>query len=146
MKSLKQPKTHIFLVSYMVSYHFHEVSVSYQYQDFQTPEVSVSYQYRYNWTCIVSVQYRYRNFSARWYQYRIGIEKSGIEGLCVHFMPVFLFYRAWIAPDLAFYLYFLQQRRKEESCLQPLLSNDLSHKIHPASFFEACSETILLHC
>ena len=66
----------------MVSHHFHEVSVSYQHQDFQTPEVSVSYQYRYNWTCIVSVSYRYRNFSAGWYQYRIGIEKSGIEGLC----------------------------------------------------------------
>ena len=31
---------------------------------------------------IVSVSYRYRNFSAGWYQYRIGIEKSGIEDLC----------------------------------------------------------------
>ena len=34
-------------------------------------------------TCkILKYQYRYRNFSAGWYQYRIGIEKSGIEGLC----------------------------------------------------------------
>ena len=30
----------------------------------------------------VQYQYWYRNFSAGWYQYRIGIEKSGIEGLC----------------------------------------------------------------
>ena len=65
----------------MVSYHFHEVSVSYQYQDFKTPLVSVSYQYQDFGTCLVSVSYRYRNFSAGWYQYRIGIEKSGIEGL-----------------------------------------------------------------
>ena len=81
-KKLKISQKSIFLVSYLVSYHFQSVSVSYQYQDFKTPLVSVSYQYRDFWTCLVSVSYRYRNFSTGWYQYRIGIEKSGIEGLC----------------------------------------------------------------
>ena len=75
-------------------------------------------------------------------------ESSFSIPISIHnFMPCFLFHRAWIAPDLAFYLYFLQQTRKEEGVVYSLLlSNDLSHKIHPASFFEACSETILLHC
>ena len=49
----------------------------------QTIKVSVSYRYRSSRSWKVSVQYQYRIFGPWKYQYRIGIEKNGIEGLCL---------------------------------------------------------------
>ena len=50
--------------------------------EFQSFMVSVSVSVSKLQTCIVSVLYRYRLFRPRKYQYRIGIDKSGIEDLC----------------------------------------------------------------
>ena len=69
MKTLKQPKIYIFLVSYKVSYHFHEVLVSYQYQDFRP----LKYRYRISIGIIGPVQY----------QYCIGIEISVLNGISI---------------------------------------------------------------
>ena len=54
------------------------ISIGIEFQSFMV-SVSVSkFQ-----TCLVSVSYRYRLFRPGKYQYRIGIEKSGIEDLCL---------------------------------------------------------------
>ena len=55
------------------------ISIGIEFQSFM---VSVSVSVSKLQTCIVSVSYRYRLFRPGKYQYRIGIEKSGIEGLC----------------------------------------------------------------
>ena len=70
------------LVSNWVSVHLMEVSVSVSVSKFYSWKVSVSISVSkfYNWK--VSVSYRYRISIPAWYQYRIGIEKSGIEDLC----------------------------------------------------------------
>ena len=52
------------------------ISIGIEFQSFML-SVSVSKLQ----TCIVSVSYRYRLFRPGKYQYRIGIEKSGIEDL-----------------------------------------------------------------
>ena len=49
--------------------------------EFQSFLVSVSVSVSKLQTCIVSVSYQYRFFRPGKYQYRIGIEKSGIEDL-----------------------------------------------------------------
>ena len=55
------------------------ISIGIEFQSFM---VSVSVSVSKLQTCIVSVSYRYRLFRPGKYQYRIGIEKSGIEDLC----------------------------------------------------------------
>ena len=54
------------------------ISIGIEFQSFM---VSVSVSVSKLQTCIVSVSYRYRLFRPGKYQYRIGIEKSGIEDL-----------------------------------------------------------------
>ena len=56
------------------------ISIGIEFQSFM---VSVSVSVSKLQTCIVSVSYRYRLFRPGKYQYRIGIEKSGIEDLCL---------------------------------------------------------------
>ena len=56
------------------------ISISIEFQSFI---VSVSVSVSKLWTCMVSVSYRYRLFRPGKYQYRIGIEKSGIADLWV---------------------------------------------------------------
>ena len=69
------------MVSNWVSVHLIEVSVSVSISKFYNWKVSVSVSVSklYNWK--VSVSYRYRISMPAWYQYRIGIGKSGIEDL-----------------------------------------------------------------
>ena len=55
------------------------ISIGIEFQSFM---LSVSVSVSKLQTCIVSVSYRYRLFRPGKYQYRIGIEKSGIEDLC----------------------------------------------------------------
>ena len=55
------------------------ISIGIEFQSFM---VSVSVSVSKLQTCIVSVSYRYRLFRPGKYQYRIGIEKSGIKDLC----------------------------------------------------------------
>ena len=54
------------------------ISIGIEFQSFM---LSVSVSVSKLQTCIVSVSYRYRLFRPGKYQYRIGIEKSGIEDL-----------------------------------------------------------------
>ena len=57
------------------------ISIGIEFQSFM---VSVSVSVSKLQTCIVSVSYRYQLFGPGKYQYRIGIEKSGIEDLWYH--------------------------------------------------------------
>ena len=70
------------LVSNWVSLHLMEVSVSVSVSKFYSWKVSVSISVSKFHNRKVSVSYRYRISIPAWYQYRISIEKSGIEDLC----------------------------------------------------------------
>ena len=71
------------LVSKLVSELSREVSVSVSVSNFRHGQYRYQYQYRKFRPGKYQYQYRYRVFDPKQYQYRIGIEKVGIEGLCL---------------------------------------------------------------
>ena len=76
------------------------ISIGIEFQSFM---LSVSVSVSKLQTCIVSVSYRYRLFRPGKYQYRIGIEKSGIEDLWLagnQFLKLKVFEQKLSVPNL----------------------------------------------